>query len=83
MREEELDELHPDVIAAIDAGMKSTEVLKIMDLVEVFGSMDNFNKLFSPDKITEEDMKVISNFAKIVSNYIHMNRIIKNKLKEV
>ena len=72
-----MDILHQDILDAINDNNKSLEeIIDIENIVDIYGSVDNFNKLIK--QCSNEDVITIKEFNKIVCNYVNMN----NKLTE-
>jgi len=75
-----MDINHKDIEKAIKKGKSLTEVIRISNIVEVYGSVAKFKKFVRG--LSKEDMKVIEDFAKIIVNYSTIKRLHDKYIKK-
>ena len=74
------DKLHPDIEAAIqNSTINIFELNRIVDVVDVYGSVAEFEKVIGYSKMSESDKQTIDGFNKIVSNYLTITKISDNE----
>lgn len=74
-----MEPLHPDIQKAINEKKSLMEVTRIMNIVDVHGSVANFDKL--TEGLNENDKKQLENFTDIIVNYTKIKRLYDKYIK--